>query len=181
MPKKHQYEIAFVGLKPGDHEFEYELDEKFFEQYGETELIQPHAVIKVHLEKHSSFMQLRFDVAGKTTVVCDRCSNNLEMPLWDEFKLIIKLTDDADRLNEEEEDPDVHYLNRNESMLNIADWLYEFTLLALPLQRMCSPEQMGGPQCNQEVLQLLKNSQPQSESKPSINPLWENLKNKLDK
>ena len=30
MAKKRQFEIAFVGLKPGIHEFNYELDDKFF-------------------------------------------------------------------------------------------------------------------------------------------------------
>ena len=30
MAKRKSFEIAFVGLKPGIHEFTYEVDDKFF-------------------------------------------------------------------------------------------------------------------------------------------------------
>ena len=30
MASKRAFEIAFVGLKPGVHEFSYKVDEKFF-------------------------------------------------------------------------------------------------------------------------------------------------------
>ena len=34
MGSKRKYEIAFVGLKPGVHEFNYELNETFFKEKG---------------------------------------------------------------------------------------------------------------------------------------------------
>ena len=30
MANRRQYEIAFVGLKPGVHEFNYDIKDKFF-------------------------------------------------------------------------------------------------------------------------------------------------------
>jgi hypothetical protein len=30
MGKRREFEIAFVGLKPGIHEFTYEVDDSFF-------------------------------------------------------------------------------------------------------------------------------------------------------
>ncbi len=38
-----------------------------------------------------------------------------------------------------------------------ADWIYEFINLSIPMQRMCTVEEMGGPHCNKEVLAMLKN------------------------
>ena len=32
MNTKREYEIAFVGLKQGDHEFEYILEDSFFKE-----------------------------------------------------------------------------------------------------------------------------------------------------
>ncbi|HAI84367.1 MAG TPA: DUF177 domain-containing protein, partial [Chitinophagaceae bacterium] len=37
MSNRRAFEIAFVGLKPGVHEFHYEVDDKFFVPYGEQD------------------------------------------------------------------------------------------------------------------------------------------------
>jgi hypothetical protein len=37
---------------------------------------------------------------------------------------------------------------------------------------MCSDDEMGGPHCNKEVLEMLKKLE---EQKPSSNPLWKGL------
>ena len=59
-------------------------------------------------------------------------------------------------MNATEEDPDIYYISRTESHLHIADWIYEFISLSIPMQRRCREEQIGGPQCNKEVLAMLK-------------------------
>ena len=37
MGNRRKFDIAFVGLKPGIHEFNYEVDEKFFTDYRQTD------------------------------------------------------------------------------------------------------------------------------------------------
>src|SRR4029077_8175277 len=117
------------------------------------------ALVKLTLEKNTGFMILKFDVGGTLEVGCDRCGNKLPLQLWDEFKVIVKLSDDADKMNAEEEDSDVYYLNRTESYLHLADWIYEFINLSIPVTRMCPESEIGGPRCNKEVLEKLKNMQ----------------------
>jgi hypothetical protein len=41
------------------------------------------------------------------------------------------------------------------------------------MQRMCKPEEMGGPHCNKEVLEMLKKLEEEKET--SGNPLWKGL------
>jgi uncharacterized metal-binding protein YceD (DUF177 family) len=101
-------------------------------------------------------MMLKFEVGGKLEVVCDRCGNPLQMDLWDEFNMIVKLVDNPDEMNETEEDPDIYYISRTESHLHLADWIYEFVVLSIPMQRRCSDSEIGGPQCNLEILNMLK-------------------------
>ena len=76
-------------------------------------------------------------------------------------------------MNEQEEDPDVHYISRNESHLHLAGWIYEFINLSIPLQKMCPPDEVGGPQCNKEVLAKL--AKIEIEGNNSSNPLWKGL------
>lgn len=156
MANRREFEIAFVGLKPGIHEFNYQVDDKFFADFKETDFTNCSASIKLMLEKNTSFMMLKFEVGGSVSVICDRCGNTLPIELWDEFNVVVKQVDNPEEMNQNEEDPDVYYISRTESHLHIANWIYEFVMLSIPMQRMCSESEMGGPQCNKEILALLK-------------------------
>ena len=173
MNHRRAYDIAFVGLKPGIHEFEYAINDKFFVEYQEQDFRNCVAQVKLTLEKNTGFMLLKFEVGGRSEVICDRCGNHLPLELWDEFNIVVKMVEDPDEMNEQEEDPDVYYISRGESHLNVSDWIYEFINLSIPMQRMCSEEEMGGPHCNKEVLAMLKSMDVQN-TKPE-NPLWKGL------
>lgn len=164
MKGKRIFDIAFVGLKPGVHEYEYTIDDRFFEEYQPQDFTNCNARVKLSLEKNTGFIMLKFEVGGSLEISCDRCSNNLPVQLWDEFKVLVKLVDNPEQMNDSEEDPDVHYISRTESHLHIAPWIYEFINLSIPMQRMCGPEEIGGPWCNKEVLEKLEQMKPNAGS-----------------
>ena len=173
MNQRREFEIAYVGLKPGIHEFEYQIGDKFFAPYGEQDFENCTANVKLSLEKNNGFMQLKFDVDGSVNAACDRCGNTLPMQLWDEFNIIVKMVEDPEPMNEQEEDPDVYYISRGESHLYVGDWIYEFINLSIPLQKMCSKEDFGGPKCNTEVLEKLRKME--EEAQKDNNKAWKGL------
>ncbi|MBK7098813.1 MAG: DUF177 domain-containing protein [Sphingobacteriales bacterium] len=175
MIHRREYDIAFVGLKPGVHEFNYEITGRFFEVFQQQDFRNVEANIKLFLDKKSSFMMLRFEVGGQLDVDCDRCNSNLTLELWDEFNMMIKIVDDPELMNEEEGDPDVNYINRGESIINVENWIYEFINLSIPMHKTCSYENADGPQCNQEALKMLKKLETEKEDSKSVNPLWKGL------
>src|ERR1044072_3285975 len=152
---RREFEIAFVGLKPGIHNYEYRVDDQFFSNYGTQDFEHCNATVKLELDKKTGFMLLKFDVDGTADVNCDRCGNPLVLKLWEEFNVMVKLVDNPEEMNEQEEDPDVYYISRGESHLHLADWIYEFINLSIPMQKICPPDDIGGPQCNNEVLEKL--------------------------
>lgn len=172
MSGRREFDIAFVGLKPGEHEFIYEIGDKFFSFYGEQDFSNVKSTVKLKLDKKTGFMLLKFDIGGTLDVVCDRCGNKLPMQLWDEFNIVVKLVDNPDEMNQQEEDPDVYYIGRTESHLHAADWIYEFINLSLPMTKMCTEDEMGGPHCNKEVLEQLKKMQPEDHN---AGALWKGL------
>lgn len=173
MSHRREFEIAFVGLKPGVHEYVYDLDDKFFAEFGEQDFNNAHTQVRMMLDKHPSFLILKFEVGGKVETACDRCGNNIPFELWDEFEILVKMVENPEEMNEEEGDPDVYYISRTESHIDVKGWLYEFVNLSLPMQKMCSEEEMGGPMCNKEVLEKLKRLSPaENEVK---NPIWKGL------
>ena len=173
MNLRREYEIAFVGLKPGIHEFTYEITDKFFELFQPQEFTNCDAQVKLQLDKHSGFLMLKFDIGGKVEVNCDRCGNNLPLQLWDEFNIIVKMVDNPDEMNENEEDADIYYVGRHESHLDVSGWIYEFINLTIPMQRMCKDDEIGGPKCNKEVLEKLKKME--DETKSDTSGLWKGL------
>lgn len=154
------------------HEFNYTVDDRFFEDYQEQEFRNPHADVKLLLEKANSFLRLRFEIGGQAEVTCDRCNSNLPLQLFDEFSVTVKMTEDPDLMNDQEIDPDVFYISRGESHLDVKDWIYEFVNLSIPMQKTCAYENMDGPHCNPEARELLKNLKPEEGAK---NPLWKGL------
>jgi uncharacterized metal-binding protein YceD (DUF177 family) len=173
MNHRREYEIAFVGLKPGVHEYTYAIDDKFFEAFQQQDFTDCKATVKLALDKKTSFMLLKFEVGGSLRVICDRCGNSLPIELWDEFNIVVKLVDDPEEMNEAEEDPDVYYIARSESHLHLEEWIYEFINLSIPMQKMCSFEKMDGPHCNKAAFEMLKKMNAGNNN--AGNPLWKGL------
>src|SRR5215216_3528675 len=175
MSFRREYEIAFVGLKPGVHEFNYEVDDLFFEEFQEQDFKNCRAHVKLVLEKSSSsFLILKFEIGGSLEVLCDRCNNNLPLQLFEEFVITVKMVEDPEVMNEQEEDPDVYYISKTESHLDVKAWIYEFINLSIPMQRTCEYEDMDGPYCNPAARALLNGMR--SEGKEQENPIWKDLK-----
>ena len=174
MSKNRAYDVAFVGLKPGPHSFKYDFGDEFFTEKAGQPLSHTEATVNMTLDKHSGFLMLKFEIGGKASVPCDRCGNSLNIDLWDEFNMLVKLVEDPDTMNAEEEDPDVFYISRTESHLDVSDWLYEFVLLSIPQQNICHDDQAGKSTCNPEVLKKLEemNSSRQDQKTSEI---WKGL------
>jgi uncharacterized metal-binding protein YceD (DUF177 family) len=77
-------------------------------------------------------------------------------------------------MNEQEEDPDVFYISRNESQLNVETWLYEFVLLSVPMQKRCSDNEEGETTCNKEVLEKLDRMK-ENHTEDTTNNIWKGL------
>ena len=133
MKYNREFEIAWQGLKPGKHTYKYDIDDRFMQEKGggDREIKDLNAHVTLTFDKKTNFFMLHFDVGGNVTVPCDRCGDDYTLQLWDEFDLLVKLQGGDD--NEEiEEDADIVFIPRSETVLDISDWIYEFVMLSIP-------------------------------------------------
>lgn len=172
MKALRQFDIAFVGLKPGEHTFEYQITDSFFENYGPQDFSNCNATVKLLLDKKSNFFLLKFEIGGTVTVNCDRCGQPFELQLWDDFNQVVKMVDNPDEMNEEE-DPDVSYISKTESHLNVAEWIYEFINLSIPMQCIHPNDSTGKSGCDPKVLDMLDQMNRQADG--NDNPIWKDL------
>ncbi len=162
-----QYSIQFSGLKPGKHEFEYDIDNKFFESIDYSDVKEGSIHVALELEKHTTMLVLNFSLEGNIKVNCDRCGEEFLHPLKDKERLIIKFGEEA-----AEESEDVIVLPRNESEINVAHYIYEYITLALPAKRV-HPK----GKCDKEVLKKLEKLEEENNKKKTTDPRWDGLKN----
>ena len=174
MNNKRAYEIAFVGLKQGYHHFDYELEESFFTEKGALVESELRAKVKLTLDKHVGFLMLKFITDGTAKTNCDRCGNELDINLWDEFNIVVKIVDNPEEMNESEEDADIFYIARSESHFDVSDWLYEFVLLSVPTQNICTNDENGSSHCNAAVIAKLEKMN-ESQNVAKENTLWKGL------
>jgi len=172
MKHNREYEIAWQGLKPGPHTYVYDIDDRFMQERDADDSFSDwDAKVTLKFDKHEGFFMLHFDVDGLVNVPCDRCGDDFKLRLWDEFDLVIKLMgEEAEQI---EDEVDVVFIPRSETVINIGDWLYEFVMLSIPLQHIHPDKADGSSGCNPQALHLLdKLSDP---GEPVSNPLWKGL------
>jgi uncharacterized metal-binding protein YceD (DUF177 family) len=177
MKHNREYEIAWQGLKPGIHTFQFDLDDKFMKEHGEWDFEGLNAQVVVTFDKQASFFMLKFDVGGSMNVPCDRCGDEFMLKLWDEFKLLIKLTGEG--AEEKDEEADVVFIPRAETVIDISNWLYEFVQLSIPLQKV-HPDVDGQSTCNPTALELLNKLTDHPEDHDT-NSIWKGLEALKDK
>lgn len=175
MKHNREFEIAWQGLKPGVHEYSFSVSNDFMKAHHAPEEYRDwNAEVKLKFDKQNNFFQMHFDVAGNVVVACDRCGDDFKLELWDEFDLMVKLTGDADDEAEQEEEADIVFIPRSETVLDISKWVYEFVMLSVPLQKVHPDKTDGTSGCNPQALKLL-NQLSEHDDETTTNSIWKGL------
>lgn len=167
------YDIPFTGLSLEVHQFDYLVEDAFFEALEYSEIRQGTVKAHIELEKQETMLVLNFTFSGQVQLPCDRCLDPLEIPVSGEERLIVKFGESW-----EEESEEVLVIPQSEYKINVAQYLYEYISLALPVQRLHGDKEDGTSGCNPEVLKKLESHREEEQS----DPRWDALKNlKFDK
>jgi DUF177 domain-containing protein len=157
-----EYLIKFEGLKQGTHYFEFNVDNKFFDEFDCDEFEKSTFKIDLEFVKQSTMMLLKFNFKGTITVPCDRCLDSVDINVVGEENLIIKFGNEM-----YEETEEILVLPIHEYELNVAKYIYEFINLNIPQKRV-HPIEL----CNQDVIKELEKVEQKTEN---IDPRWSTL------
>nr|WP_294939582.1 DUF177 domain-containing protein [uncultured Flavobacterium sp.] len=166
--------IPFVGLKLGKHQFEYQIDKKFFEDFGYDEFNDVAIKVDVILDKKSTMLELAFKHKGTVNVPCDLTSEDFDLPIKGKLNLIVKFGDTYNDENDE-----LLVLPHGEFQVNVAQYIYEMIVLSVPTKRI-HPGVKDGTLAS-EAIQKLDELAPKEEHKEeeNIDPRWDKLKQLL--
>ncbi len=179
MGKLSEYVIPFSGLSIGKHTYDFDIDQKFFDEYG-TELVNAGSIqLVLELTKSGNMLQLVFKHKGYMNTVCDRCLNDIQMPLQGENRVIVKFG--AETGDESEE---IVVLPTTAHEINVAPLVYEFIGTSVPYRLVPADCDAQDKYCDTEIGSRLSGiiDVPDDEdvAEPAPDPRWAKLKNLLD-
>ena len=140
------YTIAFKGLKNGSHDFVFPIDGALFAAYEQSEIKDGAGEVRVTMQRSEQQLVLDVTIDARVVVACDRCLEDLTLPIAYEGRLLVKFADE-----EREYDGEVLWLFPRESEVDLAQYVYESIVLSLPYRRV-HPE--GG--CDPTMLERFR-------------------------
>jgi len=162
------FSIPFVGLKVGLHQLKFEVDNAFFAMYENTLVKQGKITINLDLDKRSHMTILDFALAGSVVTDCDRCMEDINLPISGEYTLHAKYSE------EEIDDTDeVIYIHPKLSRLNVAQFIYEYIHLSIPMIKTCESDPEAN--CNEEILSRFEEEAKDDGDEVKKNPMWDAL------
>ncbi len=164
--------IQFSGLKPGTYNYSYTLDNSFFSDYKNEKILDAKVFFDVKMEKKERMILIIFNFSGTVRTMCDRCLGDLEIPVEGEQTICVKFSD-----TESSDDENVVFLPENEYKIDLAQWMYEFVAVSIPIQTIHPEDENGVPMCDPEMTKYLSDESENGEDETATDPRWEALKN----
>lgn len=125
---------------------EYLLENKFFVDIDGTEVQKGKVKVDLTVKRTSVAFEMNFRLDGTVQVPCDRCLDDVDVPIATQNKLIVKFGEEY-----AEESDEVVVIPEEEGEINLAWFLYEFIALAVPMKHVHLPGK-----CNKLMSSKLK-------------------------
>lgn len=169
------FTIQFVGLKVGEHHFEYLIKNTFFEHFEFDDFNESNINAEVVLDKKTTFLEFHFKISGTVNVNCDLSNESFDQELSGNFDMVVKFGDEYNDENEE-----ILIIPHGEYEINIAQYIYELIVLSVP-SRLIHPGIKDGT-LKSDILDKLEELRPNEDHKGNdeeTDPRWDTLKKLL--
>ena len=121
--------VQLTSLAPGTNHLKWHAGAEFFETFGNVEILDADLEVTADVISRGLTVDAAFTIAGSVTVACDRCLEDLDIPVEVSF--------------EETYTPEG-------GELDLSQDVFDYVCTSLPLQRV-HPE----GECNQETTKYL--------------------------
>ena len=172
-------------------EYEFLLDNLFFANIDGPEVQKGKVNVVLKVKKTSRAFELDFQTDGIVLVPCDRCLDEMELPVSSTDVLFVKFGS-----NYAEEGDNMVVIPEEEGDINVAWFMYEFIALAIPMKHVHAPGK-----CNKAMSSKLSkhlrttpddemdedsfvpeesNELVNDDTETAVDPRWDELKKILD-
>ncbi len=132
--KFDQYKIVLKTLPGGTHTYEYLLDTDYFRKIDSPEVERGKVNATVTVKYNEGEYEIRFQLDGVIQIPCDRCLDDMDWPISQKSRLVVKLGKTYS-----EESDEIIVIPEDEGEINLAWFLYEFIALSIPVKHVHAP------------------------------------------
>ncbi|MBR8705525.1 hypothetical protein IX307_000741 [Bacteroides pyogenes] len=171
--------------------YEFVLDNLYFAHIDGPEVQKGKVNVVLTVKRTARAFELNFQTEGVVSVPCDRCLDDMDLPISSSDKILVKFGQEY-----AEEGDNLIVIPESEGEINVAWFMYEFIALALPMKRVHAPGKCnksmtgklskhlktdGNDQDNDdETFDVEEDVAEVEEAEDSIDPRWNELKKILD-
>ena len=131
MKKESQFDLNLAKLALKTHHFAFELGPDFFALFDQPLVEEGRLHADVELLKTERLMTLNFHITGAVRLTCDRSLDEYDQPLDIRERLLVRFGDENKEL-----DDDVLQITPDAQTLPLAQHLYDYIGLSLPMKRL---------------------------------------------
>lgn len=190
MGKFDKYKIDLKGMQADSCKYEFLLDNLFFAHIDGPEVQKGKVNVELTVKKISHAFELNFQTEGIVWVPCDRCLDEMEVPVVCSDKLMVKFGHEY-----AEEGDSLVVIPEEEGEINVAWFMYEFIALAIPMKHVHGPGKCnkamsgklnkhlrtaGDDDVEESFVGVDEDVIVEEESEERIDPRWNDLKKILD-
>ncbi len=125
------YHIELVGLKNGQHDYTFVLDDAFLADRPEAPVQRGQLRADVQLERSENMLTLHVRIVGEVTLVCDRSLEDFTYPLDVRQSVLFKFGAVFEEL-----DDNIFVIPRSLELLDMQPHLYDFVQLSVPIKKI---------------------------------------------
>ncbi len=131
MVSEKDFLIQFTGLKLGEHQFEYQIENDFFDLFNYSEFNSANIQVNIAMLKKTTMLELQFTHKGTVNVPCDITNEDFDLPIEGSLNLLVKFGEEFNNEND-----DFLILPHGEFQFNVMQYIYEMIALSVPYKRI---------------------------------------------
>ncbi len=169
--KPYNIPVKTAGL--GVHKYDFEINKDFFKTFEESPLSDGNFKVAIEMDKRPNIIELNFNIEGDISAPCDVCLAEINIPVLGENRILVKYSE-IERADEEE----IIYISPDDPFVNVANLIYEFIILAIPISKRIDCEANDYQYCDQKVLEYLDQLEVEEEDEKDEEDrnIWDSLK-----
>ena len=134
MGKFDKYNIDLKSMQADSAKYEFVLDNLYFANIDGPEVQKGKVNVELSVKRSLHAFELDFQINGVVFVPCDRCLDDVELPVTSSDKLLVKFGREY-----AEEGDNLIIIPEEEGVINVAWFMYEFISLAIPMKHVHAP------------------------------------------
>lgn len=169
------FRLDLFSLKNGNHQIEYQIGDKFFEDFDDSPVEKGNITVVAKIEKNSRLVHIDFFIEGDVELQCDRSMELFMHALKTHNLHIFKYAEAEEDVNE-----DITHITQNTQFIHLGHLIYEFVVLSIPMRKIHPDYQDQEDEEETFFFQTEPDEEHPEKEEKKVDPRWEALK-KLNK